>query len=263
MFLNFVIPFILPEFSSFVLLAILILLGYACMWFLQIFINNVLVCNSILFFLNNRRKKSKVAATDNCLVVPEDDQTNVHAEDNGNLHHGGVLPKKRVKKDKSSKLPGERDKSSALGSNEKRNDTTKSTPNVKRYLCSLYIFSSSWWYRSPGVWSQCSAAKLCIHLCICMFACISIACSVLNYSLSLSLYLTNSLFFLSHFCLADSASFKKMAMKVSMYPMSLAKLKRFLIYTIVWFRSVVYIYIFNIFNVWGQILYIVVISVIF
>lgn len=83
-----------------------------------------------------KRKKSKVAATDNCLVVPEDDQTNVHAEDNGNLHHSGVLPKKRVKKDKSSKLPGERDKSSALGSNEKRNDTTKSTPNVKRF-CQL------------------------------------------------------------------------------------------------------------------------------
>ncbi|XP_050276460.1 coilin isoform X5 [Quercus robur] len=83
-----------------------------------------------------KRKKSKVAATDNCLAVPEDDQTNVHAEDNGNLHHSGVLPKKRVKKDKSSKLPGERDKSSALGSNEKRNDTTKSTPNVKRF-CQL------------------------------------------------------------------------------------------------------------------------------
>ncbi|KAK7815660.1 coilin [Quercus suber] len=83
-----------------------------------------------------KRKKSKVAATDNCLVVPEDDQTNVHAEDNGNLHHSGVLPKKRVKKVKSSKIPGERDKSSALGSNEKSNDTTKSTPNVKRF-CQL------------------------------------------------------------------------------------------------------------------------------
>lgn len=143
MFLKFAIPFILPTFASFVLLAILILLEYACMWFFQTFINNVLVCNSILFFLNNRRKKSKVAATDKCLVVPEDDQTNVHAEDNGNLHHSEALLKKRVKKDKSSKLPGERDKSSALGSNEKSIGTTKSTPNVKRYLYSLYIFSSS------------------------------------------------------------------------------------------------------------------------
>ncbi|XP_075660041.1 coilin isoform X4 [Castanea sativa] len=83
-----------------------------------------------------KRKKSKVAATDKCLVVPEDDQTNVHAEDNGNLHHSEALLKKRVKKDKSSKLPGERDKSSALGSNEKSNGTTKSTPNVKRF-CQL------------------------------------------------------------------------------------------------------------------------------
>ncbi|XP_075660040.1 coilin isoform X3 [Castanea sativa] len=84
-----------------------------------------------------KRKKSKVAATDKCLVVPEDDQTNVHAEDNGNLHHSEALLKKRVKKDKSSKLPGERDKSSALGSNEKSNGTTKSTPNVKSRFCQL------------------------------------------------------------------------------------------------------------------------------
>ena len=97
--------------------------------------------------LNYRRKKNKVAATSKCLVVPEDDQHDVNAEDDGSLHHSRVLPKKSVKKDKSTKSVKKdkssksvkKDKSSALESN----DTTKSATIAKRYLCSLYVLSSS------------------------------------------------------------------------------------------------------------------------
>ncbi|GMY26340.1 coilin isoform X2 [Fagus crenata] len=83
-----------------------------------------------------KRKKNKVAATSKCLVVPEDDQHDVNAEDNGSLHHSRVLPKKSVKKDKSTKSVKKdkssksvkKDKSSALESN----DTTKSATIAKR-----------------------------------------------------------------------------------------------------------------------------------
>ncbi|KAE8023555.1 hypothetical protein FH972_009235 [Carpinus fangiana] len=88
------------------------------------------VCNS--FFPNYRRKKNKVVTTHKCLVVTEDDQNDVHVKENGGLHHRRVLPKKSVRKHKSSKLS----ESSALESDEISNDTTKSTPHAKRF-CQL------------------------------------------------------------------------------------------------------------------------------
>jgi hypothetical protein len=106
------------------------------MWLFGMLINNIQVCNS--FFPNYRRKKNKVVTTHKCLVVTEDDQNDVHVKENGHLHHRRVLPKKSVRKHKSSKLS----ESSALESDEISNDTTKSTPRAKRYLvASLYIYT--------------------------------------------------------------------------------------------------------------------------
>jgi hypothetical protein len=116
--------------------------------------------------------------------------------------------------------------------------------NLQPLQIGIYVVSMYFHHHNPHIYKSrilvmVYAAKVCIHLCICMCACISMGCSVLNYSLLLSLYLTNFLFFLSHFCLAGPASLKKMAKKVSMYPKSLVPLKRLLIYRIVWFGSVV------------------------
>lgn len=85
--------------------------------------------------LSSKRKKNKVVTAHKCLVVTEDDPNDVPKE-NGGLHHRRVLPKKSVRKDKSSKLSSERDESCTLESDEISNDTTKSTPNAKRF-CQL------------------------------------------------------------------------------------------------------------------------------
>lgn len=67
------------------------------------------------------------------MIVSVDDQKDIYAEENGSLHQCGVLPKKRVKKDKLCGLPVEPDKSSVSQSDERSNDTTKSAPGAKRW----------------------------------------------------------------------------------------------------------------------------------
>lgn len=110
------------------------MLACGCLGYLQI------TCWFVTrFFPNCRRKKNKVVTAHKCLVVTEDDPNDVPKE-NGGLHHRRVLPKKSVRKDKSSKLSSERDESCTLESDEISNDTTKSTPNAKRYfVASLYV----------------------------------------------------------------------------------------------------------------------------
>ncbi|KAF5443075.1 hypothetical protein F2P56_035665 [Juglans regia] len=85
---------------------------------------------------SSKRKKNKVATTVKCPVLAEVDQKDVHAEENQSLHHRVVLPKKSLKQNKLSKLPGEQDKLSALESDDRSNDTTKSAPSAKRF-CQL------------------------------------------------------------------------------------------------------------------------------